>query len=740
MKNLMEFQSFSDLKLELFKLFKPISGTYKNKCPDDEGMTLELRVDVDANRPQEIISGDIFKQVNLFPIPWPFEQFNTGKFNFSITRYQYSFIVEDITETVENGEAVITGQIHYFNEPTITNETIEVRIKRQLIWDKNVAIRYPFDTNIFSKSSKTPPATVKFLKNNIVQKTYLCKKTSKYFRQVTLEIDRFEGTEFPANVSTDIEPSPDDLPTQTMSMRQAFLNSGINMTVNHDDVLNDADSNDTGSNWDEGELHDLMEDRFDQYSDRLQWNLYGVVVPRFGDPGYNSGYYGTMFDWGGWQAGDSYLRQGCAMAYDATFGRESGTLYDTDEKKERFFLETFVHEVGHSFNLPHSWSRSVAGDSASDSYMNYPWGYTGGTGGEQQFWENFRWQFDDVELAWMRHQDRNDVIFGGNDWIGNNLSVYLDPQTNASEGPLQLEINAAPVMSYAEPVRLEIKLTNISSTSQFVVNRLDPEDSLLTLFIQKPNGDIVRYVPPVLRLKSPGDIVELAAGENIQTSILVSFGAKGYQFEAPGAYTLRAYYGHDMDTGLISKALRLRVAAPSSLQDEELAHMMFDRNIAKFIYFNGTERYPQVTSQLEEAVLKYKETNPQVVRHINAALGLHATRDFKQVKVKDGKRIIMTRKSRLGDAITHLQNAISVSPNTAGSSIDNNRLTRLSEQLSACQMNNGYEEEAAKTLKQCREYLAKCHADEGLIRDFELGTKSSTSKPTRRKSKASSSK
>jgi hypothetical protein len=58
-------------------------------------------------------------------------------------------------------------------------------------------------------------------------------------------------------------------------------------------------------------------------------------VPRFGDPNYSSGYYGTMFDWGGWQAGDTYFRQGCAIAEEAIRGRTSGTLYDTTAKEDR---------------------------------------------------------------------------------------------------------------------------------------------------------------------------------------------------------------------------------------------------------------------------------------------------------------------------------------------------------------------------------------------------------------------
>ena len=136
------------------------------------------------------------------------------------------------------------------------------------------------------------------------------------------------------------------------------------MTVNEDDVLNDADGPDPGNFWSETELHQLMENRFDLFANTLQWNLYGVVVPWFGTTSADIGYYGTMFDWGGYQAGDTYLRQGCAIAYNAIIGR-GGTLYNTAAKRNRLVLQTFIHEVGHAFNLPHTWQRGVNPDSGS---------------------------------------------------------------------------------------------------------------------------------------------------------------------------------------------------------------------------------------------------------------------------------------------------------------------------------------------------------------------------------------
>ena len=250
------------------------------------------------------------------------------------------------------------------------------------------------------------PACVNWKIDGATTAIYACPKISEYFRTATIEVDRFQGTVFPP------EHRPRHRPVAQRAAlvgerREVFQRSGIDLTVVHDDVLNDPDSADAGDNWSEVELHDLMEARFDSFANTLQWRMYGVIVPRFGDPGYNSGYYGTMFDWGGWQAGDTFLRQGCAIAEEATRGRETGTLYDTSPKKDRLLLQTFIHEVGHTWNLPHAWQRRPRRrTAASTSFMNYPWGFTGGAGGETDFWTSFAWAFDDVELRWMRHADR----------------------------------------------------------------------------------------------------------------------------------------------------------------------------------------------------------------------------------------------------------------------------------------------------------------------------------------------
>jgi hypothetical protein len=698
----------ADRFFDLSRLRRAISGTYKNSTPASNNMLLELRVDVDGRRPQQRISGDVFRRrgFRFFDdfVLTPAQQLlqferlkltEAYKLPFSYTTYEYSFVVEQVTVAESGGAAVLTGPIIYYGDPGRNDETIEVRIRR---------------VSIFSSPAE---AAVNIYKAGLLVQSYCLPKISEYFRIVTLEIDRFEGTSYPASVSTDVSPSPADLPVQVMTTASAFRRAGIDLTVIEDDVLNDPDSGDAGSNWSEAELHDLMEDRFDRFSNTLQWNTYGVVVPRFGDPNYSSGYYGTMFDWGGWQAGDTYFRQGCAIAEEAIRGRTSGTLYDTTAKEDRLLLETFCHEVGHSFNLPHTWQRGVNADAGSESFMNYPWGYTGG-GGESGFWSNFRWEFDDVELIWMRHQDRRDVIFGGRDWEGDNLSIYVEPESEITGIPLRLQVSIDPILDFAEPVRVVITLTNISDTPQLVMDRLDPEDYFVTLYIRTPAGDFVRYVPPVRRLKSPGDPVELKPGQSLQKSALISFSAKGILFQNPGEYRIRGYYGRTEEAVVMSRSTRFRVAAPRSAEDEELAYLLFDPAIAKFLYFGGTERYQGTVSQLEEAVKKYEKTHLKTVRHIREALGTHAGRSFKRVEDRKGQRVVVTRKPRTREAVTHLRAALAELPVTHRTPLSLAHYAQITARLANVQSTHGDKEDALKTLTNGIQYLQKAKADPSL--------------------------
>jgi hypothetical protein len=614
------------------RLKRPVSGTYRNATPATSGSILELRVDVDGRRPQERLSGDLYTHFTFCGIP--------------ITFFTGSFVVEDVTEGGDSSAIVLSGPVIYYGDPTRTTDSIVVRIPR---------------VGYFS-----PPAAacIEWFTNSLLVRSYASPKVSEYFRVATLEVDRFQGTVFPPELDPALDPSPSGLPSE-VGVRETFLRSGVDLAVALDDVLNDPDSGDAGDNWSEAELHDLMEDRFDQFGNTLKWNLYAVIVPKFGDPGYNSGYYGTMFDWGGWQAGDAFLRQGCAIAETAIRGRENGTLYDTSDKKDRLILQTLIHEIGHAFNLPHTWERTVNSDGASNSFMNYPWGYTGNGGGETQFWTDFRWEFDNEELIWMRHADRNDVIFGGRDWIGNNLTADLRPALEQPGTPLVLEIDAPDVFDIGVPVQLGLRLHNTTTSTVSVVDRLQPEEGMLRVIIERPDGEIVEFVPPVRRLMAPPETRPLQPGDVAAADIAISYGAKGHQFSEPGEYIIRVYFPCFPLGFLATATRRIRIAHPTTRASEELAHLLTGKEASTFLFYGGSGS-AETKDRIIEAAERFARSDPAAVRHIAAALGRDAARSHKRIEVRKGKKVVVRRPPERKAAARWLAEALEPLPRGYG--------------------------------------------------------------------------
>ncbi len=492
------------------------------------------------------------------------------------------------------------------------------------------------------------------------------------------------------------------------------------MTVTNDQTLTDSDSSDAGSTWNYSELHDLMEDRWSEFRDIHQWHVYGIIVDRMSGnmsgTGYDSDLYGVMFDFANWQPGDQYLRQGCAIALDALNGRVSGTLYNTAAKRDRFFLETFVHEVGHNFNLPHTWSRQNNADAASNSFMNYPWRYTGGAGTETAFWSDFRWEFDDVELEWFRHANRPDIIFGGNNWVWNNLSSFPgDDAVVPPELGVRLQVRSEPVFDFAEPVVVELKLQSIAPHTIELPNCMRPEDGLVFIVIKRPDGTFVRYAPPVHCERAFDTLTELKPRQSFYESVPLSVGAKGPQFTQPGEYVVKAYGIMPGRGQVVSKAHRFRIAAPYSRESEELAHLLFDYKASKIMYLNGSRRYSDTMSQLEEAVRKYAKTNSRVVSHIHAALGSYYKNDFKALSSKAGKWKIKANKADLKKAAFHLGAARLVDKKLKRSPLGNITFRRISFDLADVFDRKGDRKEGIRVLEESITYLKGQKVPKGVI-------------------------
>src|SRR5262249_23425347 len=164
-------------------------------------------------------------------------------------------------------------------------------------------------------------------------------------------------------------------------------------------------------------------------------------------------------------------RQGCAV-FHAGIG---GTTAD----KLRLQLYTYVHELGHCFNLLHSWQKSfatppVVNRPSALSWMNYPWNYPGG--GAPTFWSNFPFQFDNEEIIHLRHAFRNNIIEGGSNFaVGAALGREIMADPIRDESGLIFKISTHQrSFALGEPVVLEEMLGTTAVQGRRVHTWLHP--------------------------------------------------------------------------------------------------------------------------------------------------------------------------------------------------------------------------------------------------------------------------
>jgi hypothetical protein len=349
-----------------------ISGLYKGFVtnPSESRVKtteLELRVDIDGARSLNVVSGDFFENSK-----------NTRKYLRS-----FRFEVDKKIKTPTN-KILLIGENGEFSSNSSHFKNINISIS-----PNSHPIKAAFQGTNGSKSK--------------IQ--CFCEYVSNYFRKVYLEHDYEEGVEpIEPYYSTDL-PSPHRL--HPISIIDAFAEAGIEVIIvnkKRDFVPSPRGTLLAKSVWTNNELSEALPKHFTLFRNEPQWKLWLLSAKEY----VMSNVYGISINCEGRK------RRGCAVFQNST-GWQSN-----EEKRFRLFI--YVHELGHCFNLCHSWDRPQTEQSseierfASLSWMNLPWRYYASeeSRGAEAFWKAFDFQFDSSELMHLRHGFRNDVIFGGN--------------------------------------------------------------------------------------------------------------------------------------------------------------------------------------------------------------------------------------------------------------------------------------------------------------------------------------
>lgn len=623
-------------------LKNPVSGRYRSS---GNVWILELRVDVDRTRPMQKVSGDFFRVSG------------------ATISYFGSFRLDSATVAFTAITATISGNATYGYATGYPN--IQVTIPRTTIFQKQAAATIQF----FSPSNA--PGAV-----------YVCSFESRYFRTVQYEQDFEQGVALFSSYNTGSLPSGGA--ARTLSVPSAYSEAGIEFQVSGGTDL--VPTVEAGSNlkWSNSELHAAMLRHFSLWQEVPQWKLWMLAAYAHE---MGPGLYGIMFDQLGKQ------RQGCATFHQGIGGSTADKL--------RLQLYTYVHELGHCFNLLHSWQKSYAVPPVPNrpnalSWMNYPWNYP--SGGAAAYWNSFAFQFDDQEIVHLRHAYRDAVIMGGNNFTtGSALESLANPQAFAEpvvdKSGLKLELEAQKSFALGEPVVVEIKLRATESSGKMVHSRLHPNMGFVQLGIRKPGGQIMLYEPMIEHCVAPEMVKLDTERPTIYESAYIGFGNGGFYFDQTGFYQIRASYMAPDGSEIISNILTLRVRSPLSQADEEVADLYFGDDQGVLFYLLGSDAEELKSGNNAFDLVLEKHAKHPLAVYARLVKGINAGRTFKQVTPD---RRIVVRTPETDQSIKHLNAVVDASESGAG--VDNITLNMAMRYLAKVQKAANKEKNAKETM------------------------------------------
>ena len=545
-------------------------------------LDLDFRIDIDGKRPLGCVSGDFFT--------------TTGY----TKRYFGSFAVHGVRVQVVRNYYLITG-IGTFTWKAGAPK-VQVIVPRRTILQTHGAAQLRFLTM-----------------NNKPGARYICYFNTPYFRVVQLEQDHERGV--PPFRSYDTGQLPSGGPRRRLSVTKSYREAGIDMQESGE--WNSIDSSAAGANasWSNSELHQAMTRQFSMWREHPQWKVWLLAANKHD---YGPGLYGIMFDQHGKQ------RQGCA-AFHLGIGGNTPV-------KQRLQLYCYVHELGHCFNLFHSFHKSymdppMPNRPNSLSWMNYPRYYRdGNVSGETAFWQRFPFVFDTLEVRHLRHGFWLNVLMGGHPF-GKGASLVNPADFSESledNSGLRLDLNPVRKTSVlGEPVHIELKLSLTDLRGRDILTPFHPYGSMTRIAIRKPSGDVAVY-EPLMEMCYAGETKHLSeSNRTIYDSAYIGFGKEGFYFDQVGTYELRGVYHAPDGSEVVSGPTFLRVRPPMDIAEEEIADVYFGTDQGNLFWLEGSGA-PDLSKgmdALKEVTEKHAEH--RLAHYARKTIGMNLIRGFK---------------------------------------------------------------------------------------------------------------
>ena len=539
--------------------------------------------------------------------------------------------------------------------------------------------------------------------DQVLYSSYL-DKVSDYFRQTQLELDYEQGLERTLTFDTSLFDRPAGVDAEELTIEKVYGRAGIEITrssaVNAVPAGSGADSQ-----WSRQELHDAMIANWSR-SEGDPWAMWVFFAKQGLASRPGSILFGIMFDTIG-----AHERSGTAI-----FSEAIANFYGGNNRNfQRDNFHTIIHEMGHAFNLLHSWQKtfgtrwinSVVNEPGAASFMNYPDEYPGG---ENAFWRDFAFRFSDQELLFLRHAPEAFVNMGGSDFGVDNamtapsmeLLQELSQQDRGS-ATLQLDLRVnkqRPVFEFMEPVVLELKLKNISNQPREVDQTILEDIGHMTISITRNQSETKQY-RSYSQLCFAEEKMTLQPGESLYSNLFLSAGSLGWYIADPGMYEITVAVSvekeDDENKEIVSASFSLIVLRPSlqrKREEEKLAQDVFNDDVGRILAFQGSNILGSGNDVLQELTGRFPQAN--AVPHAQVALEVPKLRDFKAMEFSNGKPEVKVKEAQLEEASRNLQKVLVDKGAEVANTLGNIGFKQVCDTLSQELAEKGAEETAAQ--------------------------------------------
>lgn len=430
---------------------------------------------------------------------------------------------------------------------------------------------------------------------------------SPFFRRAELSIRRLQGAVIPEAVPAAGGSGTEDFST-------IFATAGWHLSVSRDNTAvalpaSLAGVQDPTTCWNPNfdNMHDLMDSLSGYAPSELdtRWRAHLVAIPA--TLGCSRGW---MFDTGGGDVND-VAREGAVTqshdGYPAGDAGDYGVAEDELQKDHpRAFLRSAAHEVGHTFNQIH---QNFEGGSDNSIMTVTPQVAVTLNNAGEDFPDDIDLSFNATVRRHLIHLPDPAVRPGAMDFFGTAVTAPQADVDFFDPADLELALDLKDSVKLGEPVRLRWSLENRSGDPIPVPERIDAEHQVARISVTDPIGQI-KYMRPFMGLPCTRlRVSALEPGKKLQAESVVFWSREGFAFHTPGRHRVDVILMWDID-GLVVGArasTHVWVDFPVTHDENDVAALMLDEDVGKFVARGGGARYPKGFERAKRVLERYEK-------------------------------------------------------------------------------------------------------------------------------------